>query len=89
MLTARKNLLTCYMVCWQQERTYEVVIWYVDSKKDIKLLYGMLTAKKNLLTCYMVCWQQERTYLLVIWYVNRKKELKNKLYDLLTARKNL
>ena len=63
MLTARKNLLTSYMVCWQQERTYEVVIWYVDSKKELmNLLYGMLTTRKNLLTYYMVCWQQERTY---------------------------
>ena len=63
MLTARKKLWTSYMICWQQERTYKQVIWFVDSKKEfINLLYGMLTARKNLLTCYMVCWQQERTY---------------------------
>ena len=65
------------MVCWQQERTYKLVIWYVDSKKDIKLLYGMLTERKNLWSSYMVCWQQERTYELVIWYVDSKKELMN------------
>ena len=78
MLTARKNVWTSYMVCWQQERTYELVIWYVDNKKElIDLLYGMLAARKNLLTCYMVCWQQERTYELVIRYVDSKKELMN------------